>query len=47
MLTEAHVATTPGIDFDLERGHRTLRLSFAGTQADIIEAVERLEHWLR
>ncbi len=47
MLAEAHVATTPGVDFDAARGHRTLRLSFAGTATDVGEALDRLEQWLR
>ncbi|WP_068000984.1 pyridoxal phosphate-dependent aminotransferase [Pseudovibrio axinellae] len=46
MLAETHVATTPGVDFDLSRGHQYMRFSFAGDQADIKLAVERLEHWL-
>ena len=46
MLDEAGVAATPGIDFDPERGRRTMRFSFAGATAEIIEAVQRLEGWL-
>ena len=46
MLDEAGVAATPGIDFDLERGHRTIRLCFAGTAKDIDEAAGRLGSWL-
>jgi aspartate/methionine/tyrosine aminotransferase len=46
MLEEAGVAVTPGLDFDRERGARTLRLSFAGSQADVLEAVRRLGAWL-
>ncbi len=47
MLEEAGVATTPGLDFDRERGARALRMSFAGSEADIIQAVKRLGNWLR
>ncbi|QPC87856.1 aminotransferase class I/II-fold pyridoxal phosphate-dependent enzyme [Mesorhizobium sp. NBSH29] len=47
MLAEAHVAATPGTDFDLLGGHSTLRLSYAGSNDDMIEALERLEKWLR
>lgn len=47
MLTETHVAATPGADFDLHRGHQFMRFSFAGQPAVIREAVERLEGWLR
>jgi aspartate/methionine/tyrosine aminotransferase len=47
MLHEAGVAATPGLDFDRERGHSTMRLSFAGSHEDIREAVARLGNWLR
>ena len=46
MLTEAHVACTPGVDFDQEQGHRHLRLSFAGNTADMKEASRRINDWL-
>lgn len=47
MLNEAGVAATPGPDFDAARGHGYVRFSFAGTKADMEEAVARLGHWLR
>jgi aspartate/methionine/tyrosine aminotransferase len=47
MLAEAGVAATPGPDFDRARGHGTMRFSFAGTEADMREAMDRLERWLR
>lgn len=46
ILDEAGVAVTPGLDFDAERGNRFLRFSYAGTEADMREAVERLGRWL-
>lgn len=46
MLHEAGVAATPGLDFDRERGRRTLRLSYAGAEADIKEAIARMKAWL-
>ena len=46
-LAELGVATTPGIDFDPVRGHHTVRLSFAGSTADVAEAMERLVAWVR
>ena len=46
MLAETGVAATPGVDFDPERGRRYLRFSFAGPEAEIAEAVERLTAWL-
>jgi aspartate/methionine/tyrosine aminotransferase len=47
MLREAGVAATPGVDFDPQRGHRTMRFSFAGSTADMEEAVRRLVAWKR
>lgn len=47
MLREAGVAVTPGVDFDPQRGRRTLRFSFAGSTADMEEAVRRLVNWKR
>ncbi|NLH82340.1 MAG: pyridoxal phosphate-dependent aminotransferase [Phyllobacteriaceae bacterium] len=46
MLNEAGVAATPGADFDLARGAGFVRFSFAGTMADMEEAVGRLGAWL-
>ena len=47
MLDDIGVACTPGLDFDPLRGGSSIRLSFAGTEADIIEACKRLRNWLR
>lgn len=47
MLAETGVAATPGIDFDAERGHTSLRFSFAGATADMVEAARRIKTWLR
>ena len=47
MLKEAHVATTPGIDFDPVSGHNFLRFCYAGSAADMREAVERIGGWLK
>ncbi|QNN54963.1 pyridoxal phosphate-dependent aminotransferase [Nocardioides mesophilus] len=46
LLAETGVATAPGIDFDTEAGNRFLRFSFAGSTAEVAEALERLEKWL-
>jgi len=46
MLVEAGVAATPGPDFDPERGHAWMRFSFAGTEPDMAEAMDRLQRWL-
>jgi aspartate/methionine/tyrosine aminotransferase len=45
-LDEVHVATTPGLDFDLARGDRFVRFSYAGHAIQIREAIERLQLWL-
>lgn len=47
MLAEAHVAATPGQDFDTLAGHRFMRLSYAGSHDDMVEAVARIERWLK
>jgi len=47
MLEEAGVAATPGIDFDPVHGKEFLRFSYAGSAADMREAVERIGAWLR
>lgn len=46
ILAETDVAVTPGHDFDPVDGHRTMRLSYAGSTADIREALDRIESWL-
>ena len=47
MLNEARVAATPGVDFDPFNGHKFMRFSFAGTEADMIAACDRLAAWRR
>ena len=42
MLAEAHVAATPGRDFDPLAGHRTMRFSYAGSHDDMEMALERI-----
>ncbi len=46
MLIECGVAATPGIDFDPQRGHEYIRLSFAGAYEEMQGAVEALRKWL-
>nr|WP_314094551.1 aminotransferase class I/II-fold pyridoxal phosphate-dependent enzyme [uncultured Shinella sp.] len=46
MLAETDVAATPGIDFDPKDGHHTMRFSYAGSFAEMNEAVDRLARWL-
>jgi aspartate/methionine/tyrosine aminotransferase len=47
MLEEAHVAVTPGVDFDPLHGHEFIRFCYAGSAAEMHEAVERIGAWLR
>ena len=46
MLEQAHVAATPGIDFDPVHGHQFIRFSYARSAADMREAVARIARWL-
>ena len=47
MLEEAGVAATPGVDFDPLHGRNFLRLCYAGSRAEMHEAVERIGAWLK
>jgi len=47
VLNEANVAATPGIDFDPVNGRHFLRFCYAGSAAEMHEAVERIGNWLR
>jgi aspartate/methionine/tyrosine aminotransferase len=47
MLEETHVAATPGIDFDPVRGKSFIRFCYAGSSAEMLEAVERIARWLK
>jgi aspartate/methionine/tyrosine aminotransferase len=46
MLEEAGVAATPGIDFDPVDGKHFVRFCYAGSAADMREAVTRIGRWL-
>jgi len=46
-LDELGVACTPGIDFDLARGHEYVRFSYAGTGDDLAAACELITGWNR
>jgi aspartate/methionine/tyrosine aminotransferase len=46
MIAEAHVAATPGHDFDVINGSRFMRFSYAGGTREIATALDRLETWL-
>lgn len=46
MLAECGVATTPGIDFDTERGRAFVRFSYAGATEEVEAACAALQRWL-
>ena len=45
-LDEIGVACTPGIDFDMERGHRFVRFSYAGATDHVSEACDLIARWI-
>jgi len=47
MLEQAHVAATPGIDFDPRDGRHFLRFCYAGSASEMREAVDRIGQWLK
>lgn len=47
MLEQAHVAATPGLDFDPIHGRSFIRFSYARSAAEMREAVDRIAHWLK
>src|ERR1700744_1599065 len=47
MLERAHVATTPGVDFDPVHGRQFVRFSYARSAQEMREAVERIARWLK
>ncbi|MBN8958661.1 MAG: aminotransferase class I/II-fold pyridoxal phosphate-dependent enzyme [Rhizobiales bacterium] len=47
MLENAGVAATPGLDFDPTRGRHFVRFCYAGSAAEMHEAVERISGWLK
>lgn len=46
MLAQAHVAATPGLDFDPLHGRNFVRFSYARSADDMREAVARITRWL-
>lgn len=47
MLEQAHVAATPGLDFDPIHGRSFIRFSYARSPDEMREAVDRIAHWLK
>ena len=46
ILDEVNVAVTPGIDFDPDRGLKTIRLSYACSSPDLKEGLRRLNNFM-
>jgi aspartate/methionine/tyrosine aminotransferase len=46
-LDNLGVACTPGVDFDLARGHEYVRFSYAGASDDLAAACELIAGWTR
>ncbi|WJR75151.1 aminotransferase class I/II-fold pyridoxal phosphate-dependent enzyme [Bradyrhizobium sp. NP1] len=46
MLEKAHVAATPGLDFDPIHGRAFIRFSYARSADEMREAVARIKRWL-
>jgi aspartate/methionine/tyrosine aminotransferase len=47
MLEKAHVAATPGLDFDPIRGERFIRFCYARSAQEMHDAVARIAQWLK
>jgi aspartate/methionine/tyrosine aminotransferase len=46
LLEQAHVAATPGVDFDPANGKHFIRFCYAGSADEMREAVRRIGGWL-
>jgi aspartate/methionine/tyrosine aminotransferase len=46
MLQQAHIAATPGLDFDPFHGKSFVRFSYSRSTEEIVEAVARITRWL-
>ncbi|HEV7612637.1 MAG TPA: aminotransferase class I/II-fold pyridoxal phosphate-dependent enzyme, partial [Steroidobacteraceae bacterium] len=46
MLEEAHVAATPGVDFDPMNGHAFVRFCYSGSTDDTRKAIAKITKWL-
>ena len=46
LLHRAGIAATPGVDFDPTRGQLALRLSYAGAESGMVEALKRMKAFL-
>jgi aspartate/methionine/tyrosine aminotransferase len=46
MVEDINVTVAPGIDFDSKNGNSYIRISFAGSEKDLKQALSRIEKWL-
>ncbi|MEE2662392.1 MAG: aminotransferase class I/II-fold pyridoxal phosphate-dependent enzyme [Pseudomonadota bacterium] len=46
LLTETGIALAPGVDFDPDAGHLSVRISFSGETKTIVEAMSRFGEWV-
>ncbi len=47
LLVDTGLTIAPGIDFDPVNGHRFVRFSFAVSEAEIRQAIDRLSNWIK
>ncbi len=47
LLMEAGVSITPGEDFDYNLGKKYVRISYGGSNKDIVEGTKRISNWLK
>jgi aspartate/methionine/tyrosine aminotransferase len=47
LLETTGVCITPGVDFDRVDGHNFVRLSYAGSQATMVEALARMDDFIK
>ena len=46
LVEELNITVAPGIDFDEKKGNSFIRISFAGCEKELQEALNRIEKWL-
>ena len=47
LLKDTGVALTPGIDFDTENGHKTIRISFSSDQKSLLSGLKLFYKWYK
>ena len=46
MVEDINVTVATGVDFDEKNGNSYIRISFAGSEKDLKEALSRIGRWL-